>query len=207
MLKKFSSYFNKIDIKKINDDKFLAIVKLTNKSAYGKSIDEAIINLKNKINKKDNMIKKTKIADNSKKKSPKVNTLKRSENELSVSKISFKNFSYEISLHLVKLFITVFVFIIFTLIASNIIVNQLETRLSNITIIEKLENIANRFDNSLAEFNNELSDIRPLEKIEHEIIDMARPKNEIDPEKQKEIVDSLIILKKRIKPFLDAIKN
>ena len=85
-------------------------------------------------------------------------------------------------------------FSIFTLIASNIIVNQLETRLSNITIVEKLENIANRFDNSLAEFNNELSEIRPLEKIEHEIIDMARPKNEIDL-KQKEIVDSLIILK------------
>ena len=143
------------------------------------------------------MIKKTKIANNTKKKPTKTNTLKRTENELFVTKISFKNFSYEISLHLVKLFITVCVFIIFTLIASNIIVNQLETRLSNITIVEKLENIANRFDNSLAEFNNELSEIRPLEKIEHEIIDMARPKNEIDPEKQKEIVDSLIILKKR----------
>ena len=54
MLKKFSSNFNKIEIKKINEDKFLAIVKLTNKSAYGKSID-AIMNLKKII--KDNMIK------------------------------------------------------------------------------------------------------------------------------------------------------
>ena len=36
---------------------------------------------------------------------------------------------------------------------------------------------------------------------------MAREKNEFDPEKQKQIVDSLRILKNRIKPFLDAIKD
>ena len=206
MLKKILSNFNKIDVKKINENKFLAIVKLTNKSAYGKSIDEAIMNLKKKID-NDISIKKPKTVNKIKKKPTKNISSKQLENNLYVNNISFKNFSYEITLHIIKIFITFTVLIIFTLIASNIFINQLETRLSNITIVEKMENIANRFDNSLAEFNNELSEIRPLEKIEHEIIDMARPKNEIDPVKQKKIVDSLIILKKRIKPFLDAIKD
>ena len=204
MLKALFKNVSKIDIKKVNNNKFLAKLNLTNKYAYGKSIDEAIMNLKKKIKNDKTLLSKPKKTKNNSKKV----SLSSQENLLiNNNNISLKNFSYEVGLHVFKLMITLIVIGFFTLIATNIFINQLESRLSNITIFEKLENIANRFDNSIAEFNNEISELRPLEKLEHEIIDMAREKNEFDPEKQKQIVDSLRILKNRIKPFLDAIKD
>lgn len=202
---------DKIKVKRINDKKFMAKVELTNEFAYGKSIDEAIMKLKDKLNsnKDKSLIKKSKTINNKNKnyddhkESKYINS-----NKIYLSdSFNLKIFINEMVIHISKLLITLSFFLIFILIAANIVLNNFESKFNNNILVERLENIANRIDNSIADFNNEISEIRPLEKLEHEILDMAREKNEIDPERQEEIIKSLIILKKRVKPFLDALKE
>ncbi len=202
---------DKIKVKRINDKKFMAKVELTNEFAYGKSIDEAIMKLKDKLNsnKDKSLIKKSKTINNKNKnyddhkESKYINS-----NKIYLSdSFNLKIFMNEMVIHISKLLITLSFFLIFILITANIVLNNFESKFNNNILVERLENIANRIDNSIADFNNEISEIRPLEKLEHEILDMAREKNEIDPERQEEIIKSLIILKKRVKPFLDALKE
>ena len=228
--------FKRINVEKLDNGDYIAKDELTNLSAYGNSVDDAILNLKSKFNiiRIEKLAKKKLLIDKNnqivndikqksikkkksiemkkkidlKKKEIKIN-MKPSNQEPNNSNIQYvkRSFSGELVLHFVKLFITFTFFFIFFSFAVNLFLKNLEVRLSNIHIIERLENISNRFDKSLVELNGEIKEFRALEKLEHEIFDMADKKNDIDPVKQEKIIKSLKILKKRIKPFLDAFKE
>ena len=117
------------------------------------------------------------------------------------------NFFYDIRLFLIKLVIT-FIFIILTVFFSaNIISKSIQNNLNESSLFSQINFTLDRIDHFVNQTSEELSEIRPLEKLESEIIGMAKPEHEIPVEKQEEIIKSIKILKKRIKPFLDAFKD
>ena len=117
------------------------------------------------------------------------------------------NFFYDIRLFLIKLIIT-FIFIILTVFFSaNIISKSIQSNLNESSLFSQINFTLDRIDHFVNQTSDELSEIRPLEKLESEIIGMAKPEHEIPIEKQEEIIKSIKVLKKRIKPFLDALKD
>ncbi len=138
------------------------------------------------------------------KRAPKRNSSVKKEHKI-ISKEN--NFYYDIRLFLIKL-VTVFIFIILTLFFSiNIISNSIQDKLNESSLFSQINFTLDRIDHFVNQTSDELSEIRPLEKLESEIIGMAKPEHEIPIEKQEEIIKSIKILKKRIKPFLDAFKD
>ena len=91
--------------------------------------------------------------------------------------------------------------------SANIISKSIQNNLNESSLFSQINFTLDRIDHFVNQTSEELSEIRPLEKLESEIIGMAKPEHEIPVEKQEEIIKSIKILKKRIKPFLDAFKD
>ena len=102
---------------------------------------------------------------------------------------------------LIKLVIT-FIFIILTVFFSaNIISKSIQNNLNESSLFSQINFTLDRIDHFVNQTSEELSEIRPLEKLESEIIGMAKPEHEIPVEKQEEIIKSIKILKKELSHF------